>query len=82
MTSPISGFIDLLVIMNEINEINEYSDFSLKYERTRSARCARSLVTSRRRLVLLYYFAMTLTLRDFNAGVFGKDKLLDPKPGF
>ena len=23
MTSPISGFIDLLVIMNEINEINE-----------------------------------------------------------
>ena len=24
----------------------EYSDFSLKYERTRSARCARSLVTN------------------------------------
>ena len=25
----------------------EYSDFSLKYERTRSARCARSLVINR-----------------------------------
>ena len=37
---------------------------------------------SRRRLVLVYYFAMTLTLRDFNASVLGKDKLLYPKPGF
>ena len=38
--------------------------------------------TVRRRLVLAYYFAMALTLRDCNAGAFGNDKLLDPKPGF
>ena len=37
---------------------------------------------SRRRLVLTYYFAMALTLRDCNTGAFGNDKLLDPKPGF
>ena len=37
---------------------------------------------SRRRLVLVYYFNMALTLGDFNAGAFSKDKLLGSKPGF
>ena len=47
----------------------EYSDFSVKYERTRSARCARSLVIipfiARRlkhRLYVIQYFGMVLTL--------------------
>ena len=31
----------------------EYSDFSLKFERTRSARCARSLVTKQKAFEIL-----------------------------
>ena len=33
----------------------EYSDFSLKFERTRSARCARSLVIIRLGLLVFYF---------------------------